>query len=454
MTDASNASLLFVDRSDAGRRLAGMLEFLRGRDVVILALPRGGVPVAYEVAVALDAPLDVLVVRKLGLPQNPEVAMGAIGEGGTRVLDQDIVQLARVSPDELDQVERMERDELGSRVLRFREGRRRLDLQGRTVLIIDDGLATGSTAKVACIVARQLGATRIIVAAPVASPEAAKRILNDADLFVCLETPSPFRAVGAHYIDFGQTDDSEVVLLLDAAARLAGRAKHLVSRPDTDADIDLAVDSVGLRGELHLPEVVENLVVIARGAAGDASDSSGRFAAAVMNEVGIGTVLVDLVTPMERAVGMVPDNFILARRLVLVTEKLQRRPEFKGVPLGYFDAGAGASVLLGAAANEGGSVSAVVTFAPRLDDAGAWVSEVQAPTLMLYGRLDEELLERNRKSANRMRCPHLQVMVETDVGAADSPAAAVAMCVAEHARDWFVRYLSRADANRAAGAVL
>jgi len=454
MTDASGPSLLFVDRSDAGRRLAERLDFLRDENLVVLGLPRGGVPVAYEVAIAFDAPLDVIVVRKLGLPQNPEVAMGAIGEGGTRVIDSEITQLAHVSPIELERVERVESDELASRVMRFRAGRRRLDLQGRTALIIDDGLATGSTARVACIVARQLGASRIIVAAPVASPEAASRILDEADLFVCLQTPVPFRAVGAHYIDFSQTADSEVVLLLDAAMRLAGRARNLKDLPDTYGEIDLAVDSVALSGELHLPFAPDNLVVLARGVTGETGDAASRYTAAVMNEAGIGTVLVDLVTPMERAVGLTPENYVLTRRLVLVTEKLQRHSELKGIPIGYFDAGAGAAVLLGAAAHEGSAVSAVVAFAPRLFEAGPWVREVSAPTLMLYSRFDEGLLELNRQSANQMRCPHLQILIETDAGPADSPLAVTAIGMAEHAKDWFVRYLSSADANRAAGAVL
>lgn len=454
MTDARGPYFTFIDRAEAGRRLAHRLEFLQSEDLVVLGLPRGGVPVAYEVAIALDAPLDVLVVRKLGLPHNPEVAMGAIGEGGTRVLDAEIMQLARVDKDDLDQVERMEKDELASRVLRFRQGRNRLDLEGKTALIIDDGLATGSTARVACVVARQLGAERIIVAAPVASPEAAEKILEVADLFVCLSTPTPFRAVGAHYIDFGQTEDSEVVMLLDAASRLAGSGRNKELPPDRNEEINLAVDSVVLSAELRLPFAVGNIVVLARGVAGETSYSASLYAAAVMNGAGIGTILIDLVTATERALSVAPDNYVLVRRLVLVTERLQSWPELKGLPMGYFDAGAGATVLLGAAANEGGAVSAVVAFAPRLDDAGSWVSEVSAATLMLYGRADEELLERNRQSANRMRCPHLQIVVETDAGPADSPTTVTVRGVAEHARDWFLRYLSRADANRSAGAVL
>ena len=154
---------VFADRKDAGRLLAARLEFLRGDDVVILGLPRGGVPVAFEVAQALDAPLDVIVVRKLGLPFEPELAMGAIGEGGTRVLDAQVLRHAQVREEELEAVETHERGELEMRVGRLRRGRERIDLHGRVAVVVDDGVATGSTARVACQVARNLGAAMVVL---------------------------------------------------------------------------------------------------------------------------------------------------------------------------------------------------------------------------------------------------------------------------------------------------
>jgi predicted phosphoribosyltransferase len=214
----------FLDRADAGRRLAARLVSLRGPDVVVLGLPRGGVPVAAEVATALDAPLDLIVVRKLGIPYQPEVAMGAIGEGGVRVLDEELVARAGVSPADLDAVERQERATLDSRVARFRSGGGRLDLTGRTAIIVDDGIATGATATAACGVARALGAARVIVAAPVGGPDAVHRV-GGADDVVCLIQPPGFSAVGAHYRDFGQTSEAEVATLISAARRrMAGGA--------------------------------------------------------------------------------------------------------------------------------------------------------------------------------------------------------------------------------------
>ena len=208
----------FADRADAGRQLAQRLQHLRGQDVVVLGLPRGGVPVAYEVAVALDAPLDVIVVRKLGVPSQPELAMGAIGEGEVRLVNGAVMAHAGISDSSLQAVESRERSLLEARVTQLRRGRERARLDGRTAVVVDDGIATGSTARVACEVARRLGAERVLLAAPVApahlSPKAA-----GADEVVCVSTPERFLAVGRHYRDFSATSDEEVTALLDAAAQ-------------------------------------------------------------------------------------------------------------------------------------------------------------------------------------------------------------------------------------------
>lgn len=208
----------FRDRTDAGRRLAARLRDMRGEDIVVLGLPRGGVPVAAEVAAALGAPLDVIVVRKLGVPFQPEVAMGAIGEDGIRLLDLDLIARLGITPAQTAAVEQNERTTLEARVTRFRAGRAREDRTGRTALVIDDGIATGATASAACRVARSLGARRVIVAAPVGAPDAVRRV-QGADEVICVLQPPGFQAVGAHYRHFGQTSEAEVVGLLDAARR-------------------------------------------------------------------------------------------------------------------------------------------------------------------------------------------------------------------------------------------
>lgn len=209
-----SSRIRFADRAEAGRVLAERLEGLRGADAVVLALPRGGVPVGYEVARHLDLPLDVIVVRKLGVPSQPELAMGAIGEDGVRFVDERLVATARVRPEELDSVEDIEREELERRVRRYRGDRDRIPLEGKVALIVDDGIATGSTARAAATVARLSGAERVIIAAPVGPSDAVERLSADADEVVIASTPDHFQAIGSFYDDFSQTTDTEVRALL------------------------------------------------------------------------------------------------------------------------------------------------------------------------------------------------------------------------------------------------
>jgi putative phosphoribosyl transferase len=205
---------MFVDRGDAGRQLGQRLQHLRGEDVVVLGLPRGGVPVAAAVAVALGAPLDVVMVRKLGVPWQPELAMGAIGEGGVRVLVPETIRRAGVTDEELAGVERRERAELQRRAQRFRGDRPRLSLAGRTAVVVDDGIATGSTARAACQVARAQGATRVVLAVPVAPLHWSRDLHDAADELIALVTPRLFRAIGQWYTDFSQSTDEDVVACL------------------------------------------------------------------------------------------------------------------------------------------------------------------------------------------------------------------------------------------------
>jgi putative phosphoribosyl transferase len=210
----------FQDRHDAGRQLAVELHAYANRpDVIVLALPRGGVPVGFEVATALDAPLDVFVVRKLGLPWEEEVAMGAIASGGVRVLDSDLIRAARVSQAEVERVTAIERAELARRERQYRGERPFPDLRGKTVILVDDGLATGSTMRAAVAALRQEAPSRVVVAVPVAAPETCNAFRDIADEIVCAMTPEPFRAVGYWYHDFSQTSDEEVQELLDRARR-------------------------------------------------------------------------------------------------------------------------------------------------------------------------------------------------------------------------------------------
>jgi putative phosphoribosyl transferase len=211
---------LFVDRRHAGKVLATALEKLAGRsDLVILALPRGGLPVAYEVARHLEAPLDVFLVRKLGVPEYPELAMGAIASGGVMVINDDVVSSLGISNAEIDATARVEARELERRELAYRDRRAPTTVTGKTVILVDDGLATGSTMSAAIKALREKHPARVIAAVPVAAPETCSVMAEEADEMVCAMTPEPFIAVGVWYRDFSQTSDAEVRELLSAADR-------------------------------------------------------------------------------------------------------------------------------------------------------------------------------------------------------------------------------------------
>ena len=207
----------YADRADAGRRLSESLTRYRERDVLVLGLPRGGVPVAFEVAKALAAPLDVLVVRKLGVPSQPELAFGAIGEDGVRVINESVLRHVPVSAADIAEVEAAQRAELQRRVERYRGGRTPQPLAGRVVILVDDGFATGSTARAACLVARAHGVATLVLAAPIGAPDTIAELRSYADAVVCPGAPHYFSAVGQGYDDFQQTSDEEVVRLLECA---------------------------------------------------------------------------------------------------------------------------------------------------------------------------------------------------------------------------------------------
>jgi putative phosphoribosyl transferase len=222
---AEGGDMRFLDRTDAGRQLArALLHAGPAGDAVVLGLPRGGVPVAYEVAVALGADLDVIVVRKLGVPFQPELAMGAIGEGGVRVENRDVLRSPALHGLDLDAIAARERQEVTRRAERYRGSRPRLELRGRRCIVVDDGIATGSTARAACQVARGQGASHVVMAAPVASQLALAGLEDVADEVICLARPEPFYAVGEWYEDFSQTSDADVCALLQRPTGATGSA--------------------------------------------------------------------------------------------------------------------------------------------------------------------------------------------------------------------------------------
>ena len=430
---------IFADRADAGRQLGLRLEYLRGGDAVVLGVPRGGVPVAFEVAKALDAELDVILVRKLGVPSQPELAMGAIGEGGAYALDKRVLSFARVKHEDLEAVERRERRLLDDKVARFRAGRTLMDLDGRTAVIVDDGIATGSTARVACSIARKLGAARVILAVPVAPADILGK-LTEADEVVCLATPRQLSAVSQHYRDFSPTSDDEVALLLDAAAQRAQRASSPSGNPGLDQDVQIHSNGVRLQGHLNLPRTAAGVVVFAHGSGSGRHSPRNRFVASVLQQAGLGTLLLDLLSPAEELDrGNVFNIELLARRLTAATAWLGSRPETASCSVGYFGASTGAGAALWAAAEQGEQIGAVVSRGGRPDLAGPWLGLVRAPTLLIVGSADHRVLELNRGAQAQMRCPNRLDLVPGATHLFEEPGTLEQAAVL--ARDWFVQHL-------------
>ena len=444
----------FADRRAAGRELGERLREHVIPDAVVLGLARGGVPVAYEVARALHAPLEVCLVRKIGAPGNPEFGIGAIAEGDVRVFNEDALRAMMISVEELDGAVARARVELADRVQRYRGGRAMVDIAGRTAIIVDDGLATGGSARAALIAVRQRGARRIILAVPVGAEDSVTALAADADEVLCLRQPRPFRAVGLWYEHFEPTTDAEIIRLLSAA--------DVGFRGDGGADGSGVADPVPplivapmevripaehereLVAELLVPDPARGLVVFAHGSGSSRHSPRNRFVGRTLAERGFATLLPDLLTVQEeRERSNVFDIDLLSRRLIGVTRWAQHEPTVSALPIGYFGASTGAAAALQAAATLGGDIKAIVSRGGRPDLASAHLAEVRAPVLLLVGGDDELVLELNRGSGRRIGGPVTLTVVPGAGHLFEEPGALGE--VARLAVGWFDRHLQPPD---------
>jgi putative phosphoribosyl transferase len=431
----------YRNRTEAGRRLAGKLREYAGRsDVVVLALPRGGVPVGYEVARALNAPLDVFIVRKLGLPSHPELAIGAIASGGIRLIDQGAMSRFGVTDEELAVVAAAEERELERRERRYRDGLPAPDVTDKTVILVDDGLATGATMAAAATALRAQRPARLVVAVPVASPETCDAFRAIVDDVVCALTPEPFHAVGLWYEDFSETSDEEVRELL-------ARASRRVPAAGVEREVRLEAGRITLDGTLAVPSGARGVVLFAHGSGSSRHSPRNRFVAEQLREGGLATLLMDLLSAEEEAVDARTrqlrfDIGLLAERLVRAIEWLTREPAMRGLPVGLFGASTGAGAALVAAAARPDVVEAVVSRGGRPDLAGDALPRVQAPSLFIVGGRDEQVIELNRQAMARMLAPVRLEIVPGATHLFEEPGALEQ--VARLAGEWFVRYLATA----------
>jgi putative phosphoribosyl transferase len=433
--------MIFRDRVDAGQRLARRCLPWRDASPLVLGLPRGGVPVAREIAKALGAPLDVLVVRKLGAPFQPELGLGAIAPDGVRVVNAPLAASLGVSEEAIAAVEARESAELQRRLARYRRGRPPIDVAGRTVLLVDDGIATGYTARAAIRWLRtRPGIGRVVLAVPVIAGPTARDLESQVDDLVAIETPEDLYAIGAWYEDFAQVSDEEVIAIL-AEGTGATRAEG------TRTDVAVRLPGATLAGDLVLPAGARGVVLFAHGSGSSRHSPRNRRVAHALEEQGLATLLLDLLTREEEradeATGHLRfDIRLLADRLLHAIDHLEADPRTAPLPIGLFGASTGGGAALVAAAERPGSVRAVVSRGGRPDLAGPRALEhVQAPTLLIVGGRDETVLELNRAAASRLRCPHRVAVVPgathlfEEAGALDE--------VARLAAAWFVEHLAR-----------
>ena len=441
----------FADRRNAGRLLAAQLRSLTGEHPIVVALPRGGVAVAVEVAQALGAPLDVLAVRKLGAPGNLELGVGAIAEGGSAVLDVDTARLVGMTQELLETTLARETRELDRRVARYRDDRAVIDVRGRTVIVVDDGLATGLTAVAAVRALRARGAGRIVVAVPVGARDSVALVAEEADEVVCLDIPHDFLGVGQWYRDFSPVSDTEVVALLGAAGPPAAPVDQAAASTPakTPRELRLGIDGVTLTGDLTIPSHARGLVIFAHGSGSGRLSPRNRAVARGLNDARFATLLFDLLTEgEEQRRELVFDVALLARRLELVTRWALEDPATADLPVGYFGASTGAAAALYAAASAGDVVRAIVSRGGRPDLAADRLADVVAPTLLVIGSRDPEVLALNRHAATMLHCAHKLVVVDGASHLFAEPGALET--VTRLAVDWFAGHLTPAPQRLAA----
>lgn len=433
----------FHDRAHAGDLLARRLSEDRGTrlggddlsHVVVVGLPRGGVAVAAPVAHALAVPLDVVVVRKLGVPWQPEVAAGAVGEGGVRVLNPDVVGL--LSTADLEAGTRTEQAEVAARVAAWRGRRTGNEVAGRTVVLVDDGIATGATARAAVQVLRALGAARIVLAVPVVARDTAEQLRPLVDDLVALVEPEELWAVGAWYDDFTQVDDAQVRTMLERAHRedRGVTTEHEILAGEPSAPVTLPA-------LVTLPRGAWGLVLFAHGSGSSRLSPRNTAMAEQLHAAGLGTVLLDLLTgPESFDRENVFDIALLGRRLLLATRWTDTLTGAGDLPVGYFGASTGAGAALWAAAEHPDRVQAVVSRGGRPDLAGSRLAEVTVPTLLVVGSLDSQVLALNRAAQRRLRCTSRLDVVPGATHLFEEPGTLHA--AADLAVAWFAEHLTR-----------
>ncbi len=454
--------MVFRDREQGGRLLAQKLERYRVERPIVLGLTRGGVPVALEVARSLGADLDIIVVRKIGAPECPEYAIGAIAEGGAVYVRREALSDVGIGEDDVAALAEREAAELARRVRVYRGERPMPDLAGRTVIVVDDGVATGATARAAARAARQRGAAHVVLAAPVIAASSEPELRSDFDDVVAVDLPEPFIAVGLWYQRFGQISDEEVLGCLrrsreapkaEGAERWDGEwiepeSGDPSSGPEEET---LAIPFDGspsgpgvLDADLFLPVGARGLVMFVHGSGSTRHSRRNRLVARAMQHAGFATLLFDLLTPAEAAEDELTtrlrfDVDMLKARVVAATRWVSALPRTRALRVGYFGASTGAAAALAAAAEIPELVAAIVSRGGRPDLVPATTLEkVRAPVLLVVGSRDDAVLRLNQRVLRYLASAQLAI-VPGATHLFEEPGALEA--VARLAAEWFAHRL-------------
>lgn len=401
--------MVFHDRTQAGRLLADRLEPYRASRPMVLGLARGGVPVALEVARALDTDLDLLVARKIGAPGSPEYAIGAIAEGGAVYVRREAVAEVGLSGGEVESLAEREAMELARRVRVYRGVRPMPELTGRTVILVDDGVATGATARAAARSARLRGASHVVLAAPVIAAASVPDLRLDFDDVAAVRFPEPFFAVGSWYERFGQVSDEEVLECL-RQSRLAGQESvEIPFEPSRNGP-------ESLRADLTVPAGPRGIVIFVHGSGSSRRSPRNLLVAGELQRAGLATLLFDLLTPEEAEEDAATGRFrfdipLLASRTLAAARWASHHPRTRGLGIGLFGASSGAAAAMSVAAESPQLVAAVVSRGGRPDLVpAADLTRVHAQVLLIVGGRDEEVLRLNRSVLRHLPAAQLAVV--------------------------------------------
>lgn len=398
--------MIFLNREHAGKMLADKLtQFDMGASIVF-ALPRGGVPVAAEVATALHAPLHVLVTRKIGAPFHPELALGAICEDGDPIWNQSLLSQLRLRPSDLESIESRERKRIEEQIQKFRAGEK-LPVHVSSAILVDDGLATGATIRAAHRYLKARGIQKILVAVPIAAASSAEHLREQGVDVVAVEEREDLMAVGEWYADFTQVSDDEVLRLLKEAQSFQSALAPSVR------NIKIPLSSGELTGDLAVMEHMHALIVFVHGSGSSRHSPRNRQVAKDLNRAGFGTLLFDLLTEKEaQDRHNVFDIDLLSKRLIEVTHWLRRHLDFQSKKIGFFGASTGAAAAIQAAVylQSEDPIYALVSRGGRPDLAGADLARLHEPVLLLVGGLDVGVIELNEKAQDLLFDAELSII--------------------------------------------